>query len=92
MPLLTSPVQVLLIHPIRTWNYHLPVIQTSGTGRFHVQGHMPVDIRVVRLQTAGPMDAPKIIGLPGHGDVGNRIPRRSIQDISGGNAGQPYLA
>ena len=92
MTLLTGPVQVLLIHSIRAWNYHLPVIQTSGTGRCHGQGHMPGDIRGVRLQTAGPMADPKIIVLPVHNDVGKWLPRRSIQDIPGGNAWRPYIA
>ena len=90
MPLLKRLVQALVIHPIRTWKYHLTVIQTSGPVRCHGQVQMPGDIRVVWIQTAVPTDAPTVLGLPGHGGVVNWILWRSIQDIPGGNAGRPY--
>ena len=57
MPLLNSPGQVLFIQPIRNWNSHLPVIQTSGPGWWHVQGQRPGIIRGLRLQTAVPTAA-----------------------------------
>ena len=43
----------------------------------------------MQLWTAGPTAAPKIIGLPGHGGVGNRLLRKSIQDIPGVTQGKP---
>ena len=91
MPLLTRPIQVLRVHPVSTWNYHIPDIQTSGPIWCHGQGHMIGDIRVVWLQTAGPTAATAVLGLSGCGGVGNRLIRQSIRYIPGGDAGRPYL-
>ena len=87
MPSLTQPVQVLLIHPIRTWNYYLPVIQKSGAIQCHGTGQITVDIRGVWLRNSGPTDALTVLGLPFHCDLGNWILQQYIQDAPGGNAG-----